>query len=188
LWCAQISEICGSSAAALDGLVSSKTIYEHEQRYCRSKRRPTTVKQSARPINALFGLDVEQMLAYHQEGNRIECLRDIYRAQLKSIGGFPYVPWFAMKNQTGNIVYYLLHGTRNVRGVEKMKDAMWKMAPSGTIRSQTGLQDLMCYFSRSQISRHCVRHYEAGVAEGRLAIKITWPSLFVQVTISPDHR
>jgi three-Cys-motif partner protein len=82
-------------------------------------------------MNELFGLNVEQMLAYHQEGDRVEYLRDLYRSQLKSIAGFPYVPWFAMKNQTGNIVYYLLHGTRSVRGVEKMKDAMWKMAPGG---------------------------------------------------------
>jgi hypothetical protein len=36
-----------------------------------------------------------------------------------------------MINQTGNIVYYLLHGTRHRKGVELMKDAMWRIDAGG---------------------------------------------------------
>jgi hypothetical protein len=90
-----------------------------------------TGPQQAQNMNDLFGMNVQQILADHSDANRVEHLRDKYISQLKSIAGFPYVRWFEMRNRTGHVVYYLLHGTRDVRGVEKMKDAMWKMAPNG---------------------------------------------------------
>lgn len=82
-------------------------------------------------MNELFGLDVDQILADYTGGDRVEHLRDVYIQQLMTVAGFPYVRWFAMRNHTGNIGYYLLHGTREALGVEKMKDAMWKTAPGG---------------------------------------------------------
>lgn len=82
-------------------------------------------------MNELFGLDVDAILKDFHGGDRVEHLRNVYMNQLTEVAGFPYVRWFAMKNSTGNIGYYLLHGTREPLGVEKMKDAMWKIAPSG---------------------------------------------------------
>ncbi|WP_433015068.1 three-Cys-motif partner protein TcmP [Kribbella sp. CA-294648] len=82
-------------------------------------------------MNELFGLDVEEILANFTGGDRVEYLRDVYMQQLRDVAGFPHVRWFAMRNHTGNVGYYLLHGTRDARGVEKMKDAMWKTAPGG---------------------------------------------------------
>jgi len=82
-------------------------------------------------MNELFGLDVDAILADHNGGDRVQHLRDVYMRQLTDVAGFPHVRWFAMENSTGNIGYYLLHGTRNALGVEKMKDAMWKTAPAG---------------------------------------------------------
>jgi three-Cys-motif partner protein len=82
-------------------------------------------------MNDLFGLDVDAILADYDGGDRVEHLRDVYMRQLTDVAGFPYVRWFAMKNSTGNVGYYLLHGTRSALGVEKMKDAMWKTAPGG---------------------------------------------------------
>ncbi|WP_328525643.1 three-Cys-motif partner protein TcmP [Kribbella sp. NBC_00359] len=82
-------------------------------------------------MNELFGLDAEQVLADFDGTGRVAHLRDVYIRQLVEVAGFPYVRWFAMKNSTGNVGYYLIHGTRHILGVEKMKDAMWKTAPSG---------------------------------------------------------
>lgn len=82
-------------------------------------------------MNELFGLDVDQILADHNGGDRVEHLRDVYVQQLIDVAGFLHVRWFAMRNHTGNVGYYLLHGTRSPLGVEKMKDAMWKTAPGG---------------------------------------------------------
>lgn len=80
----------------------------------------------------LFGLSVEEVLQDHDGvSDRVEHLRAVYERQLRERAGFEYVQSFAMVNKTGNIGYYLLHGTRHPKGVELMKDAMWKVDPGG---------------------------------------------------------
>lgn len=82
-------------------------------------------------MDELFGAEVRDVLSSFTGADRVAHLRDFYIGQLQRIGGFPYVRWFAMYNDTGNVGYYLLHGTREALGVERMKDAMWKTAPTG---------------------------------------------------------
>jgi three-Cys-motif partner protein len=82
-------------------------------------------------MRALFGMDVQDILADFDGEDRVEHLRQVYARQLQDRVGFKYVQSFAMINKTGNILYYLLHGTRHPRGVELMKDAMWKVDPGG---------------------------------------------------------
>lgn len=83
-------------------------------------------------MDDLFGADVSQVLHGYTSGDRVAHLRDFYMRRLQEAASFPYVRWFAMFNDTGNVGYYLLHGTRNPLGVERMKDAMWKTSPTGT--------------------------------------------------------
>lgn len=82
-------------------------------------------------MDELFGAKVEDVLSDFTGVDRVAHLRDFYVKQLQVVAGFPHVRWFAMYNDTGNIGYYLLHGTRETLGVERMKDAMWKTAPTG---------------------------------------------------------
>jgi three-Cys-motif partner protein len=83
-------------------------------------------------MNHLFGLDVPSVLEGYTAGNRVRHLHDVYRNQLRQVAGFDYVQSFAMKNEHGNIEYYLFHGTRSPDGVELMKYAMWKLDTLGT--------------------------------------------------------
>lgn len=83
-------------------------------------------------MGELFALDVDSIMRSYVGGDRVAYLRDVYIAQLKSRAKFPHVRWFAVHNSTGNVAYFLLHGTRNHVGVERMKDAMWKTAPTGS--------------------------------------------------------
>jgi hypothetical protein len=73
----------------------------------------------------------EVLRDYDGVGNRVDYLRKVYEKQLKERAGFPYVQSFTMINSTGNVGYYLIHGTRHTKGVELMKDAMWKIDPGG---------------------------------------------------------
>lgn len=83
-----------------------------------------------KPMRELFGIDVRDILAdFREGGNRIEHLRQVYESQLRERVGFKYVRSFAMVNDTGNVGYYLIHGTRHIKGVEAMKRAMWKVDP-----------------------------------------------------------
>jgi three-Cys-motif partner protein len=83
-------------------------------------------------MRSLFGIDVREVLdGYSGQADRVEYLRTVYERQLKERADFESVQSFAMFNDTGNIGYYLFHGTRHRKGVELMKDAMWKLDPGG---------------------------------------------------------
>lgn len=88
-------------------------------------------------MRSLFGLDVHEILeGYDGQADRVKHLSSVYESQLKRLVGFEYVQSFAMKNNTGNVGYYLFHGTRHPSGVKLMKDAMWKIDPgSGAVFS-----------------------------------------------------
>jgi hypothetical protein len=58
----------------------------------------------------------------------------VYERQLKEVIGFDYVQSFGMVIETGNVGYYLVHGTRHPEGVRKMKAAMWGVDPGGGYR------------------------------------------------------
>ena len=49
-----------------------------------------------------------------------------------------------MINDTGNIGYYLFHGTRHRKGVELMKDAMWKLDPGGEFTFSDRMAGIGC--------------------------------------------
>jgi three-Cys-motif partner protein len=99
-----------------------------------------------RAMRSLFGIDVRDILnGYTGQADRVEYLRAIYDRQLRDRVGFEYVQSFAMVNNTGNIGYYLFHGTRHPKGVELMKDAMWKIDPGGgfTFSDRMAGQDVL---------------------------------------------
>lgn len=80
----------------------------------------------------LFGISRDEVLRnYDGTEERVRHLKNVYERQLRDKAGFEYVQSFAMINTTGNIGYYLIHGTNHRKGVELMKDAMWKIDPDG---------------------------------------------------------
>ena len=85
-----------------------------------------------RAMSSLFGTDLHHVLSgYDGQADRVQHLHDVYVRQLTERVGFKYVRSFGMINSTGNIGYYLFHGTRHPKGVKLMKDAMWKIDPVG---------------------------------------------------------
>ncbi|NTW39042.1 MAG: hypothetical protein HGA44_04010 [Cellulomonadaceae bacterium] len=58
-------------------------------------------------------------------------MREVYANQLRTVANLQYVQSFEMRNNTGNVSYYMFHATRNAKGVQLMKDAMWKVDPGG---------------------------------------------------------
>ncbi|MFD8891019.1 three-Cys-motif partner protein TcmP [Streptomyces sp. NPDC059566] len=88
---------------------------------------------------------------------RQQFLHDLYEKQLTDVCRFTYVQSFAMINKTGHIGYYLFHGTRDVKGVELMKDAMWKVDPGGgfTFSDRLAGQDVL--FTESSVDTDPLR-------------------------------
>ncbi|AWM85544.1 three-Cys-motif partner protein TcmP [Microvirga sp. 17 mud 1-3] len=62
---------------------------------------------------------------------RRERIRDLYAAKLRDVAGARYVRYFEMRNERSHTDYYLFFATKSLRGLQKMKEAMWKADPAG---------------------------------------------------------
>jgi three-Cys-motif partner protein len=82
-------------------------------------------------FDRLFG-GVEWRKCKELSGNfRKRCLHDYYRDRLQVKASARYVRSFEMRNERDLADYFLFFATKNVRGLEKMKEAMWRVDPSG---------------------------------------------------------
>jgi three-Cys-motif partner protein len=82
-------------------------------------------------LRELFGND--DYAEADQHPDRQDRLRELYPERLRQECRFDFTLGFEMVNQTGQS-YDLVYGTRSLKGVEKMKDAMWKVDPTGAFK------------------------------------------------------
>lgn len=82
-------------------------------------------------FDELFGTDAYQQCRDLTGEERQRFLHDLYESQLRGQGNLKYVKSFSMFNRQNQRSYYLFHGTQHIRGLEVMKDAMWKVDPAG---------------------------------------------------------
>jgi three-Cys-motif partner protein len=86
-----------------------------------------------RRFEALFGTDEFKSAPEAGEKRKV-FLHDLYQRQLSQVCGFEYVQSFEMINDKNRTPYYLFYCTRNLKGLATMKEAMWKIAPTGDYR------------------------------------------------------
>jgi three-Cys-motif partner protein len=79
-----------------------------------------------------FGNQDWQAVFQQPSSRKFAFLREQYRATLRR-AGFSHTLYFEMVDE-GSRKLYLIFGTRHERGLEKMKDAMWKVDPSYGVR------------------------------------------------------
>lgn len=84
-------------------------------------------------FTALFGCD-EYKDAPAADAGRGQFIHDLYERQLRQECDFAHVCSFEMVNKTGHTGSYLFFCTRNNQAYDKMKEAMWKLAPGGGYR------------------------------------------------------
>ena len=83
-------------------------------------------------VDALFGChDWVDIIDQVDPRERNQQLWSLYDSQLRTVGGAEYLRSFEMRNDNGLVDYYLFYGTRHLLGLAKMKEAMWKVDPSG---------------------------------------------------------
>jgi hypothetical protein len=86
----------------------------------------------AETYDRLFGTtEWRKVLEVAEPEERHRLIHDIYRDQLRGTG-IEYVRSFEMLNRGNRTDYFLFFGTHNLRGLEKMKEAMWKADPAGS--------------------------------------------------------
>jgi three-Cys-motif partner protein len=86
-----------------------------------------------RQYDALFGTQEWRRIASQtlDSTERRRQLHDLYHDQLSSVGGARYVRSFRMRNKKNATDYFLFFGTNNLKGLDKMKEAMWTVDPTG---------------------------------------------------------
>ena len=98
-----------------------------------------------------FGTDRYRDFASLSGDERIEALRDLFVDQLREAGSFKYVTSFKMVNNRGKTKYFLIHGTRSITGLRAMKDAMWKLDPTGNYQFEARWRGRQVLFSPNYI-------------------------------------
>ncbi len=91
-------------------------------------------KDQRENFDALFGCKdwhKAEELSGHVRKN---FLHDLYRQQLHRVAGARYVRSFEMLNDRGASDYFLFFATQNLLGLQKMKEAMWRVDPVGGVR------------------------------------------------------
>jgi three-Cys-motif partner protein len=79
-----------------------------------------------------FGSQEWQNVFQQPPSGKFTFLREQYRNTLRQ-AGFTHTLYFEMVDEGGRMLY-LIFGTQHERGLEKMKDAMWKVDPSYGVR------------------------------------------------------
>ena len=82
-------------------------------------------------LTSLFGTDDYKDAAKLTGAQRAQFVHDLYKRQLHDVCKFPYIQSFAMFDYRGKRVYDLYYCTHEPIGLDRMKQAMWKVAPSG---------------------------------------------------------
>jgi three-Cys-motif partner protein len=90
-------------------------------------------EEIARHYDALFGTTTWRDIAGQATNSkdRAQRIHDLYQTQLRNLVGAPYIRSFRMRNKSNATDYFLFFATTSLQGMEKMKDAMWKVDPSG---------------------------------------------------------
>jgi three-Cys-motif partner protein len=100
---------------------------------------------------------------------RKQFLHDLYRDQLRRAAGARYVRSFEMRNERNVCDYFLYFASNNRLGLEKMKEAMWKVDPAGgfTFSDATNLDQAVLF--QAEPDRRALRRLISGRFAGRRA-------------------
>jgi three-Cys-motif partner protein len=100
---------------------------------------------------------------------RKQFIHDLYRDQLRQAAGARYVRSFEMRNERNVCDYFLYFASNNRLGLEKMKEAMWKVDPAGgfTFSDATNLDQAVLF--QAEPDRRALRRLISGQFAGRRA-------------------
>lgn len=82
-------------------------------------------------LSDLYGSDEYRGASFLSGMQRSQYIHDLYKRQLHEVCNFPYIQSFAMYDSRPKRMYDLFYCTREPIGLDRMKQVMWKMAPTG---------------------------------------------------------
>lgn len=126
---------------------------EHCELFCyfdyNSANRFATAGNVDDRFEALFGTTDFKNAPAAGSAERGRFLISLFERQLVAVAKFTYVQSFAMRNRSGNLGNYLVFATRSLKGLDVMKQAMWKIDPSGEYAFSDKLAGQQVLFAES---------------------------------------
>jgi three-Cys-motif partner protein len=117
-----VSKVLGNSRCE----VMVNFMYEEVNRFI-------SLEEHAQNFDELFGTsEWRRVRSLSDPSQRRKEIHDIYLGQLKTCA--MYVHSFEMLNQGNSTDYFLFFATNNLKGLEKMKEAMWKVDDTGSFQ------------------------------------------------------
>ena len=117
-----ISSILGNSGCE----VLVNFMYEEVNRFI-------SVDKHSEDYDTLFGTrEWREVIDLSSSDERRRSIHSIYRKQLRTAA--KYVHSFEMRNRGNSTDYFLFFATNNLTGLEKMKEAMWKVDDTGSFQ------------------------------------------------------
>ena len=108
----------------------------------RDINRFNTVPEYEEALNSLFGCeDWKSAWALDNGPDKIKFFYQLYTDQLKASGAEYVLRFDLYENES--LVYALFFATKNDLGCDKMKQAMWRVAPFGDFRFKSATRDQM---------------------------------------------
>ena len=135
-------------------------MYDSVNRFI-SDERSNTVSHFAE----LFGTDANQyqFLKEFDVNERKKFLRDLYLDSLQRAGGCKFADSFEIWDRNrGRTLYFLIFGTQDIRGLEKMKEVMWHLDPmAGEISAQGKVGQMQLNFKPdlSNLKKIILHHF-----------------------------
>lgn len=82
-------------------------------------------------FDSLFGAPDWRPCIALRGARRTRCIHDYYRDCLHTVAEAKFVRSFEMRNERNLTDYFLFFATNSLKGLEKMKEAMWRVGPGG---------------------------------------------------------
>jgi three-Cys-motif partner protein len=96
-------------------------------------------------LTELFGTNEYRLVDGLEPDDRQDYLHGLFERQLHDVVGCRYTHHFRMKGSNGHNVCSLFFGTKNIKGIEVMKEAMWGLDPASgmTFSDRLAGQDVL---------------------------------------------
>ncbi|MGH6683974.1 MAG: three-Cys-motif partner protein TcmP [Pseudolabrys sp.] len=117
---------------------------------------------------------------------RKEFLAGLYERQLRDYGNFPYVSRFQMIEKSGRTSYFLYHCTRNLKGLEVMRSAIWKIDPTSGRQFSDRVAGLESIFE-GPIAFDLEERLLTRFAGQRVPIKTLQDFVLTDTPFAPEH-
>lgn len=139
----------------------------------------------------MFGTDAWRKLTVLRGEELRRAFHDLYLERLRAKDGADakFVRSFEMCGSDGAVVYWMVFCTNSVRGLEKMKEAMWQVDPGGRFqyRDTTARNQTVLFGALSQVSGLRRLLVERFAGQGPVRVEDVIQFVIVETPYLPKH-